>query len=123
MLSLQGILQEHFDQSCAEHKYSLPQYRAANALRACRTARLGGHVQRCPEGHVEQVWYNSCRHRVCPQCNGLARARWLERMQARLMACAHHHVVFTIPHELNGLWMLNGAAMMSVLFGLIQMFW
>ena len=32
----------------------------------CRTAALGGHIQACPEGHVERVWYNSCKHRSCP---------------------------------------------------------
>jgi hypothetical protein len=85
-------------------------------LSVCRTAALGGHVQRCPNGHVERVWYNSCRHRACPQCNGLAKEQWLERTRARLIECAHWHVVFTIPHELNVLWMLNTDAMMSALF-------
>jgi len=73
-------------------------------------------VQRCPNGHVQRVWYNSCRHRACPQCNGLAREQWLERTRSRLIDCAHWHVVFTIPHELNVLWMLNTPAMMSMLF-------
>jgi Transposase zinc-binding domain len=45
--------------------------RAARALLVCRTAVLGGHVQRCPNGHFERVWYNSCRHRLCPQCTWL----------------------------------------------------
>ena len=48
---------------------SLPFYllKAAYALRDCKTAALGGHVKRCPHGHVEKAWYNSCRHRVCPR--------------------------------------------------------
>jgi hypothetical protein len=73
-------------------------------------------VQRCPNGHVERVWYNSCRKRACPQCNGLARERWLQRTQARLIECAHWHVIFTIPHQLNVLWRLNTAGMMDALF-------
>ena len=73
-------------------------------------------MQRCPNGHVERVWYNSCRHRACPQCNGLAKEQWLERTRARLIDCAHWHVVFTIPHQLNVLWMLNTDAMMGALF-------
>ena len=32
--------------------------KAAAAIARCRTAALGGHVQKCPEGHVERVWYN-----------------------------------------------------------------
>jgi hypothetical protein len=65
---------------------------------------------------VERVWYNSCRNRACPQCNGLARERWLQRTRARLLDCAHWHVVFTIPHQLNVLWQLNTARMMDALF-------
>ena len=57
----------------------------------------GGHVQACPEGHVERVWYNSCRHRMCPQCAWLQVERWLARQKARLLACEHYHVIFTMP--------------------------
>jgi hypothetical protein len=117
MPTLQQILQRHFQSLCRTRQLSAPQLRAGRALSACRTAALGGHVQRCPNGHVERVWYNACRHRSCPQCNALARERWLEHMRARLIDCAHHHLVSTIAHELNALWMLNTAAMMRTLFG------
>jgi hypothetical protein len=116
MPTLQKILLDHFDDLVRSRALSAPQYKAAAALRRCRTAALGGHVQRCPNGHVQRVWYNSCRHRACPQCNGLARERWLERIRARLIDCAHWHVVFTIPHQLNVLWQLNTPAMMDALF-------
>ena len=116
MPTIQQILHDHFDSLVRSRKLSAPQYRAASALRNCRSAALGGHVQRCPNGHVERVWYNSCRHRACPQCNGLAKERWLQRTRARLIECAHWHVVFTIPQELNVLWMLNTALMMAALF-------
>jgi hypothetical protein len=116
MVTIQQILNAHLDGLLARRTLSAPQLRAARALSVCRTAKLGGHVQRCPNGHIERVWYNSCRHRACPQCNGLAKERWLERTRARLIDCAHWHVVFTIPHELNVLWMLNTDALMSALF-------
>ena len=116
MITIQQILNEHLDGLLHSRTLSVPQYRAARALSVCRTAALGGHVQRCPNGHLERVWYNSCRHRACPQCNGLAKEQWLERTRARLIDCAHWHVVFTIAHQLNALWMLNTDAMMSALF-------
>jgi hypothetical protein len=116
MITIQQILNEHLDGLLRSHTLSAPQYRAARALSVCRSAKLGGHVQRCPNGHLERVWYNSCRHRACPQCNGLAKEQWLERTRARLIECAHWHVVFTIPHELNVLWMLNTDALMRALF-------
>lgn len=116
MPTIQQILQDHFDDLAASGTLSAPQQRAGWALRKCRTAALGGHVQRCPNGHVERVWYNSCRNRACPQCSGIARERWLQRTQARLIECAHWHVIFTIPHQLNSLWQLNTAVMMDTLF-------
>ncbi len=120
MATVQDILHRHFEDYRDSHRLSVAQRRAGDALSACRTARLGGHVQRCPNGHVERVWYNSCHHRSCPQCNALARERWLEKMRARLVGCAHHHVIFTIPHELNGLWMLNTPALMRALFAAVR---
>ena len=116
MPTIQQLLQQHFDDLAQSGRLSAPQYRAGVALRNCRTAALGGHVQRCPHGHVERVWYNSCRNRACPQCNGLSRERWLRRTRSRLIDCAHWHVIFTLPHELNIVWQLNTARMMGLLF-------
>jgi len=55
-----------------------------------------------------RVWYNSCRHRSCPQCAYLQTERWLALQQARLLACDHYHVIFTRPHDLNPLWLATG---------------
>jgi hypothetical protein len=82
----------------------------------CRSMALGGHVKKCPNGHVEGVWYNSCGHRSCPQCSHLGKERWLEKQKARLLACDHFHVIFTIAHELEDLWRLNSRLMTEVLF-------
>jgi Putative transposase/Transposase zinc-binding domain len=118
--TLQQILQLGYEAYARTH--ALPDYvrRAAWALLGCRTARLGGHVQACPEGHVERIWYNSCRHRMCPQCAWVQVERWLARQQARLLACDHYHVIFTIPHELNELWLANVAVMTQLLFASVH---
>ena len=73
-------------------------------------------MQACPEGHGERVWYHSCRHRVCPQCTQLQTAQWLEQQQARLLSGDHYHVIFTIPRELNGLWVANVRELATPLF-------
>ena len=76
---MQQIVQEGY--AAVERSHKLPAHvrKAAWALLACRTARLGGHVQACPEGHVEHVWYNSCRHRLRPQCAWIQVERWPDR--------------------------------------------
>ncbi len=83
---------------------------------ACRTVALGGHTKVCLNGHIEGIWYNSCKHRMCPQCNGLAKERWLEKQKATLLNCAHRHIIFTIPHEFHALWRFNTSQMTDLLF-------
>src|SRR5688572_22929162 len=101
LVTLQTIFQDALP--AYEHTHPLP----AHALMQCRTAALGGPIQACPDGHVMRVWYNSCRHRSCPQCADLQTERWLARQRARLLACDHYQVIFTLPHELTPLWLAH----------------
>ena len=89
---------------------------AFRAIRACRTAELGGHVARCENGHVVRAWYNACRHRSCPRCSFHRVQKWLERQVKTLLGCAHHHIIFTVPHELNALWLGNYVLLGELLF-------
>lgn len=114
--SLQRLLDAHYPTFAQTHPLPAQVREAVHCLRSCRTAALGGHVQACPEGHIERVWYNSCRHRFCPQCTHLQIAQWLERQQARLLRGDHYHVIFTFPRELNVLWLANVRAMATLLF-------
>src|SRR5256886_16951677 len=52
---------------------------------------------------------------MCPQCAWIQLERWLARQKARLLACEHYHVIFTMPHELNDLWLANVAVMTQML--------
>jgi len=79
------------------------QKKALRELALCRTAALGGHVERCLDCGGERIAYNSCRNRHCPKCQALSRARWLERESAYLLPVEYHHVVFTLPAELSEL--------------------
>lgn len=98
------------------HKLPYHVRKAAYALMQCRTAALGGHMQACPEGHYQRHWYNSCKHRICPQCNWLQIEQWLLKQKERLLNCGHYHMIFTPPHELNEIWLLNVRRMTNVLF-------
>ena len=120
LVTLQTIFQDAFP--AYEQRHALPAHvrRAAHALMQCRTAALGGHIQACPDGHVARVWYNSCRHRSCPQCAYLQTERWLALQRARLLACDHYHVIFTLPHELNPLWLANVPVMTTLLFQAVR---
>jgi hypothetical protein len=115
-VTLQAIFRDRFDAFARARRVPRSHRKAAQAIMACRTAALGGHVQRCPDGHVERIAYNSCRHRACPQCAYLPNERWLARQQARLLACEHYHVIFTIPYELHPLWWGNARLLIESLF-------
>jgi len=67
-----------------------------------------------------QVWYNSCKHRSCPHCSALNQESWLHNARERLLSCPHYHVVFTMPHELHGLWRYNPRVFPSLLFRCVR---
>jgi hypothetical protein len=113
------VLAAHFEEVSLQERLPQRIHDCVRKLRLCRTGALGGHVERCPEGHVERVVQHSCRHRLCPQCNALPNAQWLQSMQARLLACAHHHVVFTLPHELHEVWRYNRRWFQQALFAAV----
>jgi hypothetical protein len=119
-----GTLQQSFESTypAYERTHPLPAHvrKAARAIMPCRTAALGGHVQTCPDGHVGRIWYNSCRHRSCPQGAFLQTERWLALQRARRLACDHSHVIFTLPHDLNPLWLANVLGMTSRLFQAVR---
>jgi Putative transposase/Transposase zinc-binding domain len=120
LVTLQMIFQDAFPAYAQTHPLSAHVRRAARAVMQCRTAALGGHVQACPDGHMARIWYNSCRHRSCPQCAYLQTERWVALQQARLLTCDHYHVIFTLPHDLNPLWLANVPVMTSLLFQAVR---
>jgi hypothetical protein len=95
---------------------SLGQLKVMSAIEACRTAALGGHVERCEDCDHVQIAYNSCRNRHCPKCQGAAAQRWLEARQAELLPLAYYHVVFTLPAQIGDIAFQNKAVVYGVLF-------
>ncbi len=79
------------------------QSRTLYALAACRTAKLGGHIDKCNNGKCNHIHisYNSCRNRHCPKCQGHKQQQWIESREKELINVPYYHVVFTIPATLN----------------------
>lgn len=118
--SIQTILKTSFPAYERTHKLPSHIRRAARALINCRTAELGGHMQECPDQHYHRHWYNSCRHRACPQCNRLRLNQWLDRQTNRLVQCGHYHMIFTPPHDLCDMWIRNVRTMTDILFTAVR---
>jgi putative transposase/transposase-like zinc-binding protein len=86
------------------------------AIEHCRTAALGGHLDRCCQCGHEATSFNSCRSRHCPKCQTNARNRWLADRDRELLPVSYVHVVFTIPHELAWLALQNKKVIYDLLF-------
>jgi hypothetical protein len=86
------------------------------AIEACRTAVLGGHVERCTDCGFTRNAYNSCRNRHCPKCQGMTRAEWLEARRAELLPVSYFHVVFTVPAPVADIAFHNKAVVYAILF-------
>jgi hypothetical protein len=95
---------------------SLGQLKVMSAIETCRTAALGGHVERCEDCAHERVAYNSCRNRHCPKCQGAAARQWLAQREAELLPVPYYHVVFTLPAAIGALAFANKAVVYDLLF-------
>ena len=114
--TIQRILHDNWRAFAANSPQPKFTHRAAFLLAHCRTALMGGHVERCEHGHVEKVHYNSCRHRCCPGCSAAPRKTWLDKQQAKMLDTAAMQVVFTLPSELAQLWRMNKQPIADALF-------
>ena len=99
---------------------STAQRRALADVAVCRTAALGGHVQRCGACGHEAIAYNSCRNRHCPKCQGSRTAAWLRREASFLLPVEYYHVVFTLPSALAELVWQNQRLGYTLLFRAAQ---
>jgi len=94
------------------------QSRTLHAVRKCRTAELGGHIDQCDNpncGHIH-LSYNSCRNRHCPKCQGHKREEWILAREQELLKVPYFHVVFTLPCELNALCLQSPKLIYGLLF-------
>ena len=98
------------------HPLPVSHLKVIQAVERCRTAALGGHIERCDSCGFERPAYNSCRNRHCPKCQSLAKVKWLDKQKSELLPVGYFHLVFTLPHELNGLILTNKKILLSHLF-------
>ena len=94
---------------------SLGQLKVMSAIESCRTATLGGHVERCEACGHTRIAYNSCRNRHCPKCQGAAAKGWLADREAELLPVPYYHLVFTLPAPIADIAYHNQAVVYDLL--------
>ena len=115
-LEVADVLRLHWEAIEQSDKINRWQLRTLSALRRCRTASLGSHVDGCSEcGHL-RISYNSCRNRHCPKCQGTLREKWIQAREEELLPVPYFHVVFTLPDVLNPLCIHEPAILYNILF-------
>ena len=100
----------------AQHRLSATQAKAWRAIVACRSPALGGHVERCEHCGTRRQVFHSCRNRHCPQCQTRAKEAWLVQRRRELLPVPYFHLVFTLPHALNGLIATRARRLYETLF-------
>jgi hypothetical protein len=118
LLEVADIFRTYGAQYRKEHGPSMSreQHRAMRAIEVCRTAVLGGHIDKCDECGTERHSYNSCRNRHCPKCQSLAKAEWIESRIEELLLVSYYHVVFTVPEEIGKVAFQNKRLVYTILF-------
>jgi hypothetical protein len=115
-LEVADIFRRHGESYRRAHALSRTERRVMGAIEACRTAALGGHVERCAECGLVRISYNSCRDRHCPKCQGSAQAAWVAARQTELLPVPYFHVVFTLPAPAAEIAFQNKAEVYAILF-------
>jgi len=113
---LADIFRQYGESYRRAHRLPASHLKVMRAVEVCRTQELGGHLERCDCCGFERPAYNSCRNRHCPKCQSLAKAKWLQKQTAELLPVGYFHLVFTLPHELNGLILAYKKILLSLLF-------
>ena len=113
---LADIFRQYGEAYRAAHKLPRKQLRVMRAIEVCRTAMLGGHVEKCDQCDHIHIAYNSCRNRHCPKCQNAERAKWLADRKAELLPVEYFHVVFTVPEEIARIAFYNPEVVYGILF-------
>jgi hypothetical protein len=115
-LTIQQLLQQHFAEYLSSHQLDRHRLKVCQHLLNCHTPVLGGIRYQCDHCHSQFPLYHGCRDRHCPQCQARATRRWSQRQQQDILPVTYHHLVFTLPHELNGWVQLHPEVIYQLLF-------
>ncbi|MHC4456848.1 MAG: IS91 family transposase [Planctomycetota bacterium] len=119
-LEVAHILHKHIGDYLNQYRLWPEHEKIVSDLLNCRTAQLGGHIERCDNCGTVRITYHSCRNRHCPKCQHMPRERWLQKRKDEILPVKYFHVVFTLPHELNRIILNNKKVMLNCLFAAVS---
>jgi hypothetical protein len=111
-LTLQTLMAAH----PATSNLNLVKRKVYDHILACGTERMGGLQLHCDQCEHRLPLYHACRDRHCPRCQFRQRQQWCERQQDAVLPVTYYHLVFTLPHDLNGWVQLHPKVIYQLLF-------
>ncbi len=119
-LTVADILNEYWSEFIKLYTVTYKQAKVAAAIMICRTAELGGRVDKCKECGAWVFQFKSCRDRHCNKCQKYERAKWVEKQKVLLLPIPYFHIIFTTDHALNPLIKQNQREFYNLLFQVVN---
>jgi len=113
---MQQVLERFLPALQQQQALSHQQLTVCRHLQQCRTEALGGFQLRCGQCGHETMLYHACRNRHCTRCQQQATQQWCDKQASHLLPVIYYHLVFTLPHMLNGWIRLHPRLIYGLLF-------
>jgi len=110
------VVEQFWDSFVKNHNPNSYALSTLYSLRVCRTSKLGYHKDKCDKCAHIRISYNSCLNRHCPKCQAAKQAIWVEDTSEKILDTKYFHVVFTLPHELNEICLVDSKSFYTALF-------
>jgi hypothetical protein len=118
-IEIADVIQQFGKEYIEKHHPSKEKMKVLFNIMQCRTSALGGHEEHCDCCPEVRYSYNSCGNRHCPKCLSVKQALWVEKLIANTLPIKHYHIVFTVPHELNAICLLDRSLYYKILFAAV----
>ena len=116
MTNIQKILEIGLEEYLSKNKTVGYKKKVIKAIKNCKTEEMGAHKYVCDECGYEEIAYNSCRNRHCPNCQTGKKLKWIEDRKEEVLNIKYYHIVFTIPSEIYGIAIQNQEKIYKILF-------
>ena len=116
MTEIQKIIEIGMKEYLEKNKVVGYKQKVIKAIKNCKTEEMGAHKYVCDECGYEEIAYNSCRNRHCPNCQTGKKLKWIEARKEEVLNIKYYHIVFTIPSELYLIALQNQEKMYKILF-------
>ena len=116
MTKIQKIIEIGMKEYLEKNRVVGYKQKVMKAIKNCKREEMGAHKYVCDECGYEEIAYNSCRNRHCPNCQTGKKIKWIEARKEEVLNIKYYHIVLTIPREIYLIALQNQSKMYKILF-------